>query len=150
MKIILDIYASKVFQWHKQHWIWTNFISYTFFSNIWELNSWEKLLFRATKFLSPQRNWSPREAISSGGWEHDCITILYLHLIHDSCLMFATHKQCTMNSPNHNPKYNFLRVWKGYWSRFLRNTLHYYSPQVGSSSKYFEFQNHWLWDKGRY
>jgi hypothetical protein len=35
-KIILDIYASKVFQWHKERWIWTNFISYTFFSNISE------------------------------------------------------------------------------------------------------------------
>jgi hypothetical protein len=56
--------------------------------------------------------------------------IFSLHLIHGSCLMFATHKQCTMNSPNHNPKYNLLRVWKGYWSRFSRNTLHYYSPEV--------------------
>jgi hypothetical protein len=142
MKIILDIYASKVFQWHKERWIWTNFIPYTFFSNIWELDSREKLLFRATKFLSPQRNWFLREVtalgkqfLSGGGGEHDRITILSLHLIHGSCLIFATHKQCTMNSPNHNPKYNLLRVWKGYWFKFLRDTLHYYSPQVGSSFK---------------
>ncbi len=39
----------------------TNLASYTFFSNISELDSREKLLFRATKFFSPQRNWSLRE-----------------------------------------------------------------------------------------
>jgi len=79
----------------------------------------------------------------------EAISILSLHLIYGSCLMFATPKQCTMNSPNHNPKYNLLRVWKGHWSRFLKDTLHYYSPHVGSSFKYFKFQNHWLWDKGK-
>jgi hypothetical protein len=33
-KIILDIYSSKIFQWHKECLIWTTFTLYIFLSNI--------------------------------------------------------------------------------------------------------------------
>ncbi len=61
--------------------------------------TFENLIYTRNYFSGQLNSFLLKEIVLQGKLlSEEAISILSLHLIHGSCLMFATPKQCTMNS----------------------------------------------------